>query len=847
MSEKTMADVFLFAGTIEGKELTERFCKSGLSVHVFTATEYGASLLPGSDQADGSDVRISNERLDEPQMVDLMQKESPRLIIDATHPYAVVVSENIRSAAGRTGIKLIRLNRRESDIGVVTDAATKSAGGKVGENVNVVAGDAVVGNVIHVASVQEAVDFLRETRGAVLLTCGSKELAAFTAIPDYKERLYARVLSTEEVVRSCAALGFSGKHLIAMQGPFSLEMNQALIRHTGAEWLVTKESGVQGGFPEKAEAAAREGIGLVVIDRPAQVDMVSAVGSEAADSPKSVGSSDVENNAAQNVYLVCDSVESCWAETCQTFGIASKRKFTLLGIGPGSVGGLTIEGMQALQEADLVMGASRMLEILEEADHAGLTQNERKPSHRKTTFATWKPAEMQQYVLENPQYQNIVVALSGDTGFYSGAAKLLELWKDEDVCVLPGLSTLSVLCAKAKTDWQPVRCISRHGRTGNLLSALRTESQVFLLPGEKLPELCEKLIAGGFCDVSLAVGSKLSYPDEQVFIGTPKELKEMSVQEPYAVLISNPAAVQEPATPGIPDGDFLRIMRSQADDSNHTVSGTAEDTDARVSYGTDAVSRENGLSETNLTGKHDSKAAGKQSQKSSEKHSVRTVPMTKEEVRVVSLGKLRLTRSAVVYDIGAGTGSVSIEAARIACEGRVYAIEQNPQAVGLLRENVAKFGLDNVDIIEGMAPEAFEGLPMPTHAFIGGSKGNLAAIVARLREMNPAVRIVINAVTVETADEARRIMQKMETAQETTIDADAKQETAANADARHEKAAGARQEHGRGGGFCRCEAVTLQVTREHKVGRYHMLRAENPITIFAFGGETASETVSSGE
>lgn len=749
MSEKTMADVFLFAGTIEGKELTERFCKSGLSVHVFTATEYGASLLPGSEQADGSDVRVSNERLDEAQMVDLMQKESPHLIIDATHPYAVVVSENIRNAAGQAGIDLIRLNRKESEISVVTDAANESAGG----------------NVIHVASVQEAIAFLENTTGAVLLTCGSKELAAFTAIPDYKERLYARVLSTEEVVRSCAELGFSGKHLIAMQGPFSLEMNQALIRHTGAEWLVTKESGTQGGFPEKAEAAAREGIGLVVIDRPAQADTVSAVSSETVDSPKSVGSSDVENSAAQNAYLVCDSVESCWAETCKIFGIIPKRKFTLLGIGPGSVGGLTIEGMQALQEADLIMGASRMLEILEKADHAGLVHNGRKPSHRKTTFATWKPAEMQQYVLEHPQYQNIVVALSGDTGFYSGAAKLLELWRDEDVRVLPGLSTLSVLCAKAKTDWQHVRCISRHGRTGNLLSALRTESQVFLLPGEKLPELCEKLIAGGFCDVSLVVGSKLSYPDEQVLIGTPEELKEMSVQEPYAVLISNPAAEKAPAAQGIPDGDFQRIQRSRAAGCE----GSAQQT-----LGADA--------------------SGKSNQESEDKHPTRTVPMTKEEVRVVSLGKLRLTRSAVVYDIGAGTGSVSIEAARIAFEGRVYAIEQNPQAVGLLRENVAKFGLDNVEIIEGMAPEAFEGLPVPTHAFIGGSKGNLAAIVAKLREMNPAVRIVINAVTVETADEARRIMADR-------------------------------------------EAVTLQVTREHKVGRYHMLRAENPITIFAFGGE----------
>ena len=190
------------------------------------------------------------------------------------------------------------------------------------------------------------------------------------------------------------------------------------------------------------------------------------------------------------------------------------------------------------------------------------------------------------------------------------------------------------------------------------------------------------------------------------------------------------------------------------------------------------------------------------------------VPMTKEEIRTVSLAKLRLTKNAVVYDIGAGTGSVSVEAARMAYAGTVYAIEQNPAAITLLHENRKKFALDNMEIIEGLAPEAMVDLPAPTHAFIGGSKGNLKAIVEMLLEKNPEVRIVINTVTVETEMEAREVLEMLE-----------QKVAEANTGADDEKAAGFQS-----------EVIRLSVTREERVGRYHMQRAENPIAIVSFGG-----------
>lgn len=745
-----MADIFLFAGTIEGKELAEALCKAGISVHAFTATEYGGALLEagaGETDAEGTDttagdaslLTVTSERLDEKQMLVLMQEEKPRLVIDATHPYAVVVSDNIRLAAQEAALDLIRLQRQESE--TVMDLAGRQSEADEQRTSS--------GKVVHVASAKEAAEFLANTTGNVLLTCGSKELPEFTGLDDYKARLFARVLSTENVVHECTELGFSGKHLIAMQGPFSLEMNRALIRHIDAAWLVTKESGVQGGFPEKAQAAAAEGIGLLIIDRPENAQVLKNI-TLAGYSEK---------------YMVCDTVSSCLKEVYQVFGITPKKKFTLLGIGPGSAGGLTIEGKQALEEADVVFGATRMLEIL---DKTGL---------QKPTFKSWKPAEMKQFTDENPQYQNVVVALSGDTGFYSGAAKLLEVWKDEDVVVLPGLSTMQVLCAKAKTDWQHVYCMSRHGRAGNLLSSLRTQEALFLLPGETLPELCEKLIEGGYENVLLAVGSKLSYEDEKVLVGTPVELRNETCAEPYAVLIKNPAGQNAVVTPGIPDADFLRVM-----------AGTKQ-TEAKA----------------------EQPEAGQKTAKPK-----RTVPMTKEEIRTVSLAKLRLSKNAVVYDIGAGTGSVSVEAARMAYAGTVYAIEQNPTAVALLHENKKKFALDNMEIIEGLAPEAMADLPAPTHAFIGGSKGNLKAIVEMLMEKNPNVRIVINTVTVETEMEAREVLDDLE-----------------------QKATGSETDTGDGvrkaTGF-QSEVIRLSVTREERVGRYHMQRAENPIAIVSFGG-----------
>lgn len=166
-------------------------------------------------------------------------------MIDATHPFAQLVTGEIRRACEISGVQYLRCLREEME--AVPDEADR---------------------VIWAQSVEDAVEYLQNTEGKILITTGSKELIKYTKLTEYKERCFARVLSTEQAVMESVALGFEGKHLIAMQGPFSKEMNVATIHQTGAKYFVTKESGKAGGFGEKVQAAKETGAVLVAVGRP---------------------------------------------------------------------------------------------------------------------------------------------------------------------------------------------------------------------------------------------------------------------------------------------------------------------------------------------------------------------------------------------------------------------------------------------------------------------------------------------------------------------------------------------------------------------------------------------------
>lgn len=223
----------LFSGTTEGRRLSAALAELGAAVTVCVATEYGRE-----EQGELPGVSVHTGRLDTAGMEAILRDAD--LCIDATHPYATVVTANIRAAAEAAGVPYRRLLRRPSEL----------------PEGSVVAVDAA-----------EAAARLSETEGNILLATGAKELSAFAFLGG--ARLYPRVLPLRESLEACEAAGIPHRNIIAMQGPFSLELNLALMRQFGIRYLVTKDGGAAGGFAEKAEAARQAGVVLVVIRRPA--------------------------------------------------------------------------------------------------------------------------------------------------------------------------------------------------------------------------------------------------------------------------------------------------------------------------------------------------------------------------------------------------------------------------------------------------------------------------------------------------------------------------------------------------------------------------------------------------
>lgn len=242
-----MYKALLFAGTSEGQEVAALCAELGISACVFTATEYGASLIP-----ERPGITVRDGRLQEEEMEEVFRREAAEnaVVIDATHPYADIVTGNIRKACEASGLSYVRVLRKST--------YGQQAGGDV-----------------QVGSPAEAAEYLSGTEGNVLLTTGSKELRHFTAVPGFEERIYARILPLADNVAASQALGFPPSHLICMQGPFSLEMNIALIHYADARYLVTKDTGKAGGFGEKLEAARACGCTLVIIGRPLEEDGIS--------------------------------------------------------------------------------------------------------------------------------------------------------------------------------------------------------------------------------------------------------------------------------------------------------------------------------------------------------------------------------------------------------------------------------------------------------------------------------------------------------------------------------------------------------------------------------------------
>lgn len=230
-----MNNILVFAGTTEGRMLCEYLCRQKIFVTACVATQYGETVINKNDF-----LNVCVGRMDQQQMIEKIRQDNYNIVIDATHPYAAEVTDNIQAACKACSIDYIRLLRQRSD----------------------------AQNVIYVDSVEQAVAFLNTNSKKALITTGSKELRAFTKVNDYRSRLSVRVLPSVEAIELCNTLGFSGQHLIAMQGPFSEMLNYATLKQIDAQYLVTKESGDFGGFIEKISAAKKAQAEVIVIKRP---------------------------------------------------------------------------------------------------------------------------------------------------------------------------------------------------------------------------------------------------------------------------------------------------------------------------------------------------------------------------------------------------------------------------------------------------------------------------------------------------------------------------------------------------------------------------------------------------
>ena len=712
-----MRQVIVFAGTTEGRQISEWLAAAGVETLCSVATEYGELLVEKQPH-----LSVRQGRLLPEEMEQLLETEGKPLVLDVTHPYAVAVSANIKTACAQAGCEYLRLirpslmrkNRKNEVSKEMTNTVTDKNAGKTAEE------------IVVVESVEAAVNFLKTTEGSIFVTTGSKELAKFTALPDYRNRVYARVLATPEVVIQCTEAGFTGPHLICMQGPFSKELNLAMLRSTGAAWMVTKEAGRAGGFEEKMTAAKEAGVKVVLIGRPQEQEGLSIEDgvkllAERFQIQKILESNHVKNIKKEkeihsNCDSICNSIDSCNKN--------EERTAYLVGIGMGTPDHLTGEARAAFEKADCILGSGRMLDSFKATG--------------KPLFDAYDPAKMLAYVQDHPEHHTIAVALSGDVGFYSGAKRLITAFEGAGIHteLITGISSVTYFCSRLQIPWEDVKLMSIHGRRENLIAAVRTHFRTFTLLGgrDNVASLCKKLEKYGFENVKLYIGERLHYPEERITEGTPAELKEKAFDSLCVAIIENPSYTSGLRS-CIPDEEFQR--------------GDA--------------------------------------------------PMTKSEVRSLSVAKLNLNRDSIAWDIGAGTGSVTIEMALAAADGEVYAIEKKSAAAALIEENAKKFGTPNVEVHVGTAPEALTDLPAPTHAFIGGSSGNMKEILKLLLDRNSRVRVVINAITLETVAEANSCFKEL--------------------------------------GFTDVDITQIQAAKAKKVGPYEMMMGQNPVYIFAGTGK----------
>jgi len=376
-------------------------------------------------------------------------------------------------------------------------------------------------------------------------------------------------------------------------------------------------------------------------------------------------------------------------------------KVTLVGTGCGDPGTMTEEVKQTIAEADVLIGAPRLLEAVEGyADPGILKVAEIKPAEILDAIQRTLAAEEAVAAIKGTRDGkieiNVCVAYSGDSGFYSGTRSLLPLLHQAGIeaDVLPGLSSIQVMAARLQVPWQDWKLVSAHGTDCDPVCEVMEGKEVFFLTGGALgpAELCAKLADAGLGELRVIVGERLSYADEKISVGKAADFAERQFDS-LSVMLAEPAECTD-RTPGIDDSAFIRG----------------------------------------------------------------DIPMTKQTVRAAILSKMAVKRTDTVWDVGAGTGSVSVELAMKANRGGVWAVEREPEGCELIEKNKTKFGVWNLQVVFGSAPEALADLPAPDRVFIGGSDGTLEEIMDAALEKNGDALICVSAIVLETMADTVKAM-----------------------------------------------------------------------------------------
>ncbi len=351
-------------------------------------------------------------------------------------------------------------------------------------------------------------------------------------------------------------------------------------------------------------------------------------------------------------------------------------KIYLVGTGMDGCETLTKAARDAVDKAELLIGAARMLEPFSRLD--------------KQTVCEYDPAKIAA-VADSESVHTAAVLLSGDTGFFSGAKKLITALSGHDVEVICGISSAAYLCSRLGVGYEDMKFVTLHGREGNIAVNVRMNERCFFLLGGELDAaaVCKRLCEYGLSGVRVHIGERLGSPDERITSGLAAELTEIETQKLCVLMTEDPQALRHVPS-AIADGEFLRG----------------------------------------------------------------DIPMTKAVVRGSIVSGLMVGRDSVCWDIGCGTGSVSAELAFRCPDGKVYAFDKKPEAVELTLANARRFGCDNIFARQALCPEFPEDIPAPDKVFIGGSSGNIAEIVGAVYELNSSADITAAAVSLETLSKA---------------------------------------------------------------------------------------------